>query len=849
MMQEPLIPVMEEKMNRSYVSSCSDEEEEDVSLSSSSFCFKSKEKETASDKNTITGPSNINNDNDYKRVADKVASASSNVGTANDGSLLRTRGDDIQVRSVSPSSQRDQPSLLQLNSSLTSQNENTNDGQKDPKSLPCEIGEDVSTSSASSSTKSRDALQARIVSLEEQIKSLTFVIQSLQPQRQSQKPQHEQITNSSTTCSPILNHMKTSDLSGSESPTFMDHDEHSNVDTLSRRDHDDMDNNNNAETVVSLSHAPDLEYRSYTPNYEKELWNIRKTSRGMSLDQNDSGASLSDNGTMLSGSKRSSRNQLQDIRDDIRDIAVCNNTTNVNKTIDATLKSETNNHIDSNHNNIFKGTCRTMETTTVGDEKLPPKQSAGDRTPTIPPSSAKISTSPNLSTLSARLRSATTLKHVEEKMNTNAVVDFIRGLNIDSRRQDGSATEDVDANMEEFLRVPFRIENLLFFGLAICFDSFLNVLTVTPLKFIWSCLCLVCTIVRPGKGVGVCRFHRRHLYQLLRVFVIWFVYRYALCPISLGRLYHWIRGQAMLKLYVLMAMVEVFDRLMCSFGQDALDSLYWNTTRRPYHPRMIASTMVVLVYATVHSLILFVHAATLNVAMNSADSALMSLLIGGNFAEIKSTVFKKYNKQNLFKITTSDICERFKLVLFLGLVLLLNCTQGGMNQEMVNDYIYMSFVIMGAEMVCDWIKHSFITKFNFIKSSVYLDYSLVLAGDVTGIGHESMHIEHTHAVVKRLGFAQIPLICVMLRYLKEASRYAGTLTHNGDSNHVLYSFAVVWTHGSWRMITNYLLSFFLCLLGLKFFLGYFITRKARSIILYGPFEGQVEPEPKRRQAV
>ena len=123
---------------------------------------------------------------------------------------------------------------------------------------------------------------------------------------------------------------------------------------------------------------------------------------------------------------------------------------------------------------------------------------------------------------------------------------------------------------------------------------------------------------------------------------------------------------------------------MCSFGQDALDSLYWNTTRRPYSPRMIASTVVVLVYAIIHSLILFVHAATLNVAMNSADSALISLLIGGNFAEIKSTVFKKYNKQSLFKITTSDICERFKLMLFLGLVLLLNCSQGGVNQEMVN---------------------------------------------------------------------------------------------------------------------------------------------------------------------
>jgi hypothetical protein len=139
---------------------------------------------------------------------------------------------------------------------------------------------------------------------------------------------------------------------------------------------------------------------------------------------------------------------------------------------------------------------------------------------------------------------------------------------------------------------------------------------------------------------------------------------------------------------------------MCSFGQDALDSLFWNTTHRPFHPRMVLSILVVLVYAIVHSYILFVHVATLNVAMNSADQTLLTLLISGNFAEIKSTVFKKYNKQNLFKIVTSDICERFKLVLFLSLVLLLNCSQGGMNQEMVNDYVYMSGLILFAEMLC-----------------------------------------------------------------------------------------------------------------------------------------------------
>jgi len=53
-----------------------------------------------------------------------------------------------------------------------------------------------------------------------------------------------------------------------------------------------------------------------------------------------------------------------------------------------------------------------------------------------------------------------------------------------------------------------------------------------------------------------------------------------------------------------------------------------------------AQIIVVGVYVTIHSLFLFVHVATLSVAVNSADNALLTLLISGNFAEIKSTVFK-----------------------------------------------------------------------------------------------------------------------------------------------------------------------------------------------------------------
>jgi len=115
--------------------------------------------------------------------------------------------------------------------------------------------------------------------------------------------------------------------------------------------------------------------------------------------------------------------------------------------------------------------------------------------------------------------------------------------------------------------------------------------------------------------------------------------------IQIGYLYHIIRGQAMIKLYVLIAIMEVFDRLMSSFGQDALDSLYWNTRFRPFHKRVAISVAVVLIYAIIHSLILFVHIATLNVAMNSADQSLLTLLVSGNFAEIKTSVFKKFDRQ------------------------------------------------------------------------------------------------------------------------------------------------------------------------------------------------------------
>jgi hypothetical protein len=54
--------------------------------------------------------------------------------------------------------------------------------------------------------------------------------------------------------------------------------------------------------------------------------------------------------------------------------------------------------------------------------------------------------------------------------------------------------------------------------------------------------------------------------------------------------------------------------------------------------------------ALVHSLIIMSQAVTLNVAINSHNNALLTLLISNNFVEIKGNVFKRLGKENLHKL-------------------------------------------------------------------------------------------------------------------------------------------------------------------------------------------------------
>lgn len=56
-------------------------------------------------------------------------------------------------------------------------------------------------------------------------------------------------------------------------------------------------------------------------------------------------------------------------------------------------------------------------------------------------------------------------------------------------------------------------------------------------------------------------------------------------------------------------------------------------------------------------MVLFFQMVTLNVAVNSYSNALLTLLISNQFVEIKGSVFKKFEKENLFQLSCSGRLE------------------------------------------------------------------------------------------------------------------------------------------------------------------------------------------------
>ncbi|KAL2822031.1 eukaryotic membrane protein family-domain-containing protein [Aspergillus granulosus] len=430
-----------------------------------------------------------------------------------------------------------------------------------------------------------------------------------------------------------------------------------------------------------------------------------------------------------------------------------------------------------------------------------------------------------------------------------------------------------------FLVLPPALERVLWFGILACLDAWLYSFTILPLRFLKAIYILVqswalnlATDARyladfVAKGIGRVwrrrnrapsvqsaagtstaerdsklsrtsesrRRHRadthRHRRQrstpsaLLpddKADILKGLLMIVTCTVLMyfdaSRMYHWIRGQAAIKLYVIYNVLEVSDRLFAAIGQDVLECLFSREAleRRPDGRskifRPFGLFLLALAYTIIHSTALFYQVMTLNVAVNSYSNALITLLLSNQFVEIKSSVFKKFEKENLFQLTCADVVERFQLWLMLTIIASRNMVETGAFQfgssllstsmsravaatnsapsmttpktstsilpqaftimpsslmasfSHVNSFLPVLaqvlgpfLVVLGSEMFVDWLKHAYINKFNNTRPAIYGRFLDTLAKDyyTNAFGDQNL--------MRRLGLPIIPLSCLFFR--------------------------------------------------------------------------------------
>ena len=116
---------------------------------------------------------------------------------------------------------------------------------------------------------------------------------------------------------------------------------------------------------------------------------------------------------------------------------------------------------------------------------------------------------------------------------------------------------------------------------------------------------------------------------------------------------------------------------------------------------------------------------TLNVSINSFNNTLIPLLLSNQFYEIKSSVFKKFESENLFQLACNDIVERFELSFFLAVIFARNLAElsAPLSSEFVFDRLLSQLIlVLLSECFVDWLKHAFVSKFNRVPSDSYVRF-------------------------------------------------------------------------------------------------------------------------------
>ncbi|OQR67171.1 protein TAPT1-like [Tropilaelaps mercedesae] len=340
-----------------------------------------------------------------------------------------------------------------------------------------------------------------------------------------------------------------------------------------------------------------------------------------------------------------------------------------------------------------------------------------------------------------------------------------------------------------FFKIPKEFEKFQLYGLIQCADAFLFVFTLLPIRFALSSMLAASNLLKRGVNKVLKRGSPTHLSKrllqpaeicdLLKGLIIVIVALLA-SFVDTSILYHVVKTQSVIKLYIFFNMLEVADRLFSNFGQDIIDALLWTATeprgrqsdgRRRFG--LLKHFLMAVTYVLLHCFLVMLQAVALNVAVNSQSKGLLAIIMSNNFVELKGMVFKKFEKNNLFQMSCSDVRERFHYLVLLFVVVLQTMKEYSWEAGPLWDLLPACAWVMFAEILVDWVKHAFVTRFNEIHYSMYSEYITYLAYDVASSKLKNAYSDHSDLVARRMAFIPLPLGALVVRIV------AGSITMHG----------------------------------------------------------------------
>ncbi|XP_058789779.1 transmembrane anterior posterior transformation protein 1 homolog isoform X2 [Phymastichus coffea] len=282
-------------------------------------------------------------------------------------------------------------------------------------------------------------------------------------------------------------------------------------------------------------------------------------------------------------------------------------------------------------------------------------------------------------------------------------IELTRGYQLEHEEQRFSARRE---KIYSFFKIPREVEKFMIYGFFQCADSFLYVYTFLPLRFIMAVWAIIIRRVKQFIGKKQCCKQKKEyltsaeICDLLKgivVFSCWII----TWKVDTSMMYHLVKSQSVIKLYIFYNMLEVGDRLFSAFGQDTIDALLWTATEprskiRSMHSQHLGTLphlFFAVVYVLLHSILVLFQATTLNVAINSSNKALLTIMMSNN------------------------------------------------------------------------VKHAFITRFNELCSIVYREYTVSLAYDMAQTRQETACSDPSDLVARRMGFIPLPLSVAIARVL------------------------------------------------------------------------------------